>query len=107
MAQTICPSRNPKGSSHKGLNRGTVQATSNNLCMNFLTFYVLLQNCDFASCFYGCETWSFTLRENENRLLGEISGHKSDEVTVQLRRLRNEELYDLYSAPHIIRVMKV
>ena len=27
VAQTLCPSRNPKGSSHKGLNRGTVQAT--------------------------------------------------------------------------------
>ena len=27
MAQTLCPSRNPKGSSHKELNRGTVQAT--------------------------------------------------------------------------------
>jgi len=27
VAQTRCPSRNPKGSSHKGLNRGIVQAT--------------------------------------------------------------------------------
>jgi len=27
VAQTLCPSPNPKGSSHKGLNRGTVQAT--------------------------------------------------------------------------------
>jgi len=27
VAQTLCPSRNPKGSSHKGLNRGTVQST--------------------------------------------------------------------------------
>ena len=28
VVQTLCTSRNPKGSSHKGLNRGTVQATS-------------------------------------------------------------------------------
>jgi hypothetical protein len=70
-------------------------------------FYVLLQNCDFASCFYGCEAWSFTLRENKSRLLGKISGQKRDEVTVQLGGLRNEELYDLHSAPHIIRAMKV
>jgi len=61
----------------------------------------------FVSCFYGCDAWSFTLRENENRLLGEISGYRRDEVRVQLRRLRNEELYDLYPAPHIIRVMEV
>jgi len=28
VAQTLCPSRNPKGSSHKGLNQGTMQAIS-------------------------------------------------------------------------------
>jgi len=28
VAQTLCPSHNLKGSNHKGLNRGTVQATS-------------------------------------------------------------------------------
>jgi len=27
VAQTLCPSHNPKGSSHKGLNWGTMQAT--------------------------------------------------------------------------------
>ena len=27
VAQTLCPSRKPKGSSHKGLNWGTEQAT--------------------------------------------------------------------------------
>jgi len=27
VAQTLCPSRSPKGSSHKGLNWGTMQAT--------------------------------------------------------------------------------
>jgi hypothetical protein len=68
---------------------------------------MLLQNCDFVSCFYECEAWSLTLRENENRLLGKTSGHKRGKVTEQLRRIRNGELYDLYSAPPIIRAMKV
>jgi hypothetical protein len=50
---------------------------------------------------YGCETWSFTLREEcrlrvfENRVLGRIFGPKRDEVTGEWRRLHNEELYAL------------
>jgi len=36
VAQTLCPSRNPKGSSHKGLNRGTVQATD--VVINMLSY---------------------------------------------------------------------
>ena len=36
--------------------------------------------------FYGCETWSLTLREE--------------------RRLHNEELNDLYSLPNIVRMLK-
>jgi len=42
VAQTLCPSRNPKGSSHKGLNRGTVPAQSPELttCDYFLWGYV-------------------------------------------------------------------
>jgi hypothetical protein len=61
---------------------------------------------------YGCETWSFTLREEhrlrvfENRVLGRIFGPKRDGVTVEWRRLHNEELNDLYSSPNIIRVIK-
>jgi hypothetical protein len=61
---------------------------------------------------YGCETWSLTLREEhrlrvfENRVLRKIFGPKRDEVTGEWRRLRNEELNDLYSSPNIIRVMK-
>jgi len=45
---------------------------------------------------YGCETWTLTLREErklrvfENRVL----------------RLHNKELNDLYSSPHIVRVIK-
>jgi hypothetical protein len=60
---------------------------------------------------YGCETWSLTLREEqrlrvfENRVL-RIFGPKRDEVTGEWRRLHNEELNNLYSSPHIIRVIK-
>jgi hypothetical protein len=61
---------------------------------------------------YGCETWSLTLREEkrlgvfENRVLKKIFGPKRDVATGDWRRLRNEELNDLYSSPNIIRVVK-
>jgi hypothetical protein len=52
--------------------------------------------------FYGCETWSVTLREEqrlrvfENRVLRRIFGRKRNETTGEWRRLHNEELKDLY-----------
>jgi hypothetical protein len=61
---------------------------------------------------YGCETWSLTLREEqrlrmfENRVLRRIFGPKRDEVTGERRKLRNEELHNLYSSPDIIRQVK-
>jgi len=61
---------------------------------------------------YGCETWSLTLREErilrvfENRVLRRIFGPKRDNVTGKWRKLRNEELNDLYSSPNIVRVIK-
>ena len=45
------------------------------------------------------------MRVLKNRMLRKILGPKRDEVTVEWRRLHNEELYALYS-PNIIRVIK-
>ena len=55
---------------------------------------------------------SFILREEhrlrviKNRMLRKIFGCKRDKVTGKRRRLQNKELYDLYSAPNIIWVIK-
>jgi hypothetical protein len=55
---------------------------------------------------------SLTLREEdrlrvlENRMLRGIFGSKRDEVTGGWRKLRNEELHDLYFSPSIIRISK-
>jgi len=46
------------------------------------------------------------LRVSENKVLMKIIGPKRDEVTGDWRRLHNEELYNLYSSPDIIRVIK-
>jgi hypothetical protein len=51
---------------------------------------------------YGCETWSLTLREEhrwrvfDNRVLRRIFGPKREELVGGWRRLRNEELHNLY-----------
>jgi len=61
---------------------------------------------------YGCETWSFRLRNEsklrvfENRMPRRIFGRKRDEVTREWRKLHNEELNDLYSSSNIVRMMK-
>ena len=61
---------------------------------------------------HGCETWSLTLREErrlrvfENRVLRRVFGPKKDEVTREWRKLRNEELKDLFSSSNIFRVIK-
>jgi len=58
---------------------------------------------------YGCETWSLTLREErrlrvfENRVLRRVFGPKRNELTGEWRRLRNEELRDLYTLPNIVK----
>jgi hypothetical protein len=42
----------------------------------------------------------------ENRVLRRIFGPKTDGVTGERRKLRNEELHNLYSSPSIIRIIK-
>ena len=46
------------------------------------------------------------MRVFENMMLRRIFGPGRDEVTGEWRRLRNEELNDLYCSPNIVRVIK-
>ena len=61
---------------------------------------------------YGFETWSFELRKEhglrvfENRVLRGIFVDKGDGVTGEWRKLRNEELNDLYCSPNIVGMIK-
>jgi hypothetical protein len=65
-----------------------------------------------AVVLYECETWSLTLREErrlrvfENRMLRRIFGPKGDEIAEEWRKLRSEELNDLYFLPNFIRTIK-
>jgi len=65
-----------------------------------------------AVVLYGREIWSLTLREErrlrvfEKRVLRRIFGPKKEEVTVEWRKLHNEELNDLDCSPNIVRVIK-
>jgi hypothetical protein len=56
---------------------------------------------------YGCETWSLTSREEhrvfDNRVLRRIFGPKREEDG-SWRKLHNNELYNLYSSPSIVRM---
>ena len=58
---------------------------------------------------YGCEAWSLIFREEsrlrvlKNSVFRRIFGPKRDGVKVEWRKLRNEELDDLYSSPNIVR----
>jgi hypothetical protein len=60
----------------------------------------------------GVKLESLTLREKQrlrvfdNRVLRRIFGPKRDEVTVDLRKLHNEELHDLYCSLNIVRMTK-
>jgi hypothetical protein len=60
---------------------------------------------------YGCETWTLTLKEEHRYLRAcseerRIFGTKGDKMVGDCRKLHNEELYNLYSSPNVIRMMK-
>jgi hypothetical protein len=61
----------------------------------------------------GRETWSLALREKhelsvfENRMVRKILAPMRDEVIGGWRRLRNEQVYDMYSSLNVIRVIKL
>jgi hypothetical protein len=96
---------------------------SGNACycsvQNLLSFRLLSKNVKIRiyktiilpMVLYGCEAWSLTLREEhrlrvfEKRVLRRICGSKSDEVMGDWRKLRNEDLHNLYSSPSIIRMI--
>ena len=73
------------------------QGSSLSLSLSLVSYLVII----FKLFFYGCKTWSLTLREEhrlrmfESRVLRKIFGPKRDEVTLEWRKLRNEELNDL------------
>jgi hypothetical protein len=60
---------------------------------------------------YGCETWSFAVREEyrlrafENRELRRIFGPRREGVAGGWRRMHNE-LHSLYTSPTVVRVVK-
>jgi hypothetical protein len=62
--------------------------------------------------FYGCETWSLTLKEErrlrvlKNRVLRRIFGPRRDEVRCEWRKLHDEQLNDPYYSLNILRVIK-
>jgi hypothetical protein len=71
----------------------------------------IFQTVILPAVLYGCEAWSLTLREEhrlrvlENRVLRR-PGPKREEIAGGWRRLRNEELHNLYASPIIITVIK-
>ena len=58
--------------------------------------------------FYGCDTWSLTLREErkwrvfENRVLRGLFGPTRDKTTRDWRKVHNEEFRDLYDSSNIV-----
>jgi hypothetical protein len=84
-------------------------SVQNLLCSRLLSKFLKIKIFRTTSLldFYGCETWSLTLKEERRlRVLRRIFGPKRDEVTGEWRKLHNEELHDMYCLPNIVRVIK-
>ena len=46
------------------------------------------------------------LRVSENRVLRRITGPERHQITMEWRKLRNDDLNNLHSSPNIVRVIK-
>ena len=99
-----------------GLKAGNAccHSVQNLLSSSLLSKYIkikIYRNIILPVVLYGSETWSLIWKEERrlrvfgNRVL-RIFGSKRDEVTGEWRKLRNEELNDLYSSPKIVRVIQ-
>ena len=70
-------------------------------CTSENRYYIVRQLDVPGGVWYGHQTWCFTLREErclrvfENGVLRKIFGPKRDEVTVEWRKLHDEEIYEL------------
>ena len=91
------------------VSRLNIRNGSCHLCA-FCTFFSHLRN-QMSLTMYGCETWSLKTRKErrlrlfENRVLKRVFGPKRDKVTVEWRKVHNEELIDLYSA-NVVRMIQ-
>jgi hypothetical protein len=62
--------------------------------------------------FYGCETWSLTLREEHRlkvfgkKVLRMLCGPKRNETIEGCRKPHNEELHNVFCSTNIIRMIK-
>jgi len=90
-------------------------SAQNRLSSTFLSSNIKVKICGtiiLPVVLYGCGTWSLILKEErrlrgfESRVLRKICGFKWDEVAREWKILHSEQLYGLYSSPHIIRVIK-
>jgi hypothetical protein len=70
--------------------------------------FKIYRNIILPAVLCGCETWSLTLKEErrlrafENTVLRETFEAEREELILEWRRLRNEELHNLYPLPNFI-----
>jgi hypothetical protein len=82
------------------------------LSRNVIVIGIVIVTVILSFDFYGCETWSLTLRQEhrlrvfEDRFLRKIFGRKRDVETEEWRKLHSEEHHNLCSFPNITRQIK-